>query len=105
MVRATVLIPTHSHGPLLRLAAESALAQTVADLEVFIVLDGADGVTAAVERRSQRRWCASFPMKGTPREAATSPRASRGNSSATSPTTVVRPCRYPICSDADFVHS
>ena len=45
MVRATVVIPTHAHGPLLRLAAASALAQTVADLEVFIVLDGADAAT------------------------------------------------------------
>ena len=48
MVRATVLIPTHSHGPLLRLAAASALAQTVDDVEVFIVLDGADATTTEV---------------------------------------------------------
>ncbi|MEQ1873070.1 MAG: glycosyltransferase family A protein [Ilumatobacteraceae bacterium] len=48
MRRATVLIPTHSHGPLLRLAAESALGQTVDDVEVFIVLDGADAITTDV---------------------------------------------------------
>ena len=41
-IRATVLIPTHEHGGLLRLAAASALVQTVRDLEVFIVLDGPD---------------------------------------------------------------
>jgi len=45
MTRATVLIPTHSHGPLLRLAAATALAQTIDDLELFIVLDGADAAT------------------------------------------------------------
>jgi hypothetical protein len=55
MLRATVLIPTHSHGPLLRLAAESALAQTVGDLEVFIVLDGADSATTEVAEDVARR--------------------------------------------------
>ena len=47
-VRATVPIPTHEHGGLLRFASSSALAQTVRDLEVFIVLDGADPVTTRV---------------------------------------------------------
>ena len=47
-VRATVLIPTHDHGPLLRLAAASALTQTIADIEVLIVLDGADEPTRSV---------------------------------------------------------
>jgi GalNAc5-diNAcBac-PP-undecaprenol beta-1,3-glucosyltransferase len=37
----TVLIPTHDHGPLLQLAIESALAQTVPSLEVLVVGDGA----------------------------------------------------------------
>jgi len=50
MTRATVLIPSHDHGALLGLAAASALAQSVADLEVFIVLDGADPETAAAAR-------------------------------------------------------
>jgi GalNAc5-diNAcBac-PP-undecaprenol beta-1,3-glucosyltransferase len=49
-VLATVLIPTHSHGPLLRLAAATALTQTVTDLEIFIVLDGADAATSQVAR-------------------------------------------------------
>lgn len=37
---ATVLVPTHNHGPLLQVAVNSALRQTVSDIEVFIVLDG-----------------------------------------------------------------
>lgn len=48
MVRATVLIPSHRHGPLLGLAVRTALQQTVVDLEVFIVLDGADQSTREV---------------------------------------------------------
>lgn len=48
MVRATVLIPSHRHGPLLGLAARTALQQTVADIEVFIVLDGSDQSTREV---------------------------------------------------------
>lgn len=50
MVRATVLVPTHDHGSLLRLAVESALAQTVDDLEVVIVCDGADAATTEAAR-------------------------------------------------------
>lgn len=46
MIRATVLIPSHDHGRLLSIAAASALAQTITELEVFIVLDGADSATA-----------------------------------------------------------
>ncbi|MEO8217613.1 MAG: glycosyltransferase family A protein [Acidobacteriota bacterium] len=37
---ATVVIPTHDHGPTLRWSVRSALAQTVTDLEVFIIGDG-----------------------------------------------------------------
>ena len=44
---ATVIVPTHDHGPLLELAVRSALRQTVADLEVLIVGDGATGPTRA----------------------------------------------------------
>ena len=46
MVRATVLLPTHDHGRLLSIAAASALSQTISDLELFIILDGADSATA-----------------------------------------------------------
>ncbi len=40
MTRATVLVPTFDHGPTLNYAVRSALDQTVADIEVFIVGDG-----------------------------------------------------------------
>ncbi|MGE0445980.1 MAG: glycosyltransferase family 2 protein [Vicinamibacterales bacterium] len=43
--RATVIIPTHDHGPTLSFAARTALDQTVADIELFIIGDGAPGVT------------------------------------------------------------
>ena len=39
-VRATVLVPTHDHGPTLVYSVGSALAQTVEEIEVFIVGDG-----------------------------------------------------------------
>jgi GalNAc5-diNAcBac-PP-undecaprenol beta-1,3-glucosyltransferase len=39
-VKATVLIPTHDHGPTLPHSVASALAQTVKDIEIFIVADG-----------------------------------------------------------------
>jgi GalNAc5-diNAcBac-PP-undecaprenol beta-1,3-glucosyltransferase len=44
---ATVIVPTHDHGPLLELAVRSALTQTVAEVEVLIVGDGATDATAA----------------------------------------------------------
>jgi GalNAc5-diNAcBac-PP-undecaprenol beta-1,3-glucosyltransferase len=55
---ATVLIPTHDHGPTLLRSVPSALAQTVSELEVFVVGDGAPdetrelmaGLVAADER-------------------------------------------------------
>jgi glycosyltransferase involved in cell wall biosynthesis len=37
---ATVLIPTHDHGPLLRYSLASALAQDVKAIEVFVIGDG-----------------------------------------------------------------
>ena len=39
-MKATVLIPTHDHGPTLRHSVASALAQSVSDIEIFIVGDG-----------------------------------------------------------------
>ena len=45
MPRATVLIPTHNHGRLLDYAVRTALQQTISDLEIFIVGDGADEPT------------------------------------------------------------
>ena len=37
---ATVVIPTHDHGPTLRQSVGSVLAQTVSDLEILVVGDG-----------------------------------------------------------------
>ena len=45
MLAATVLVPTHDHGPTLRRSIASALAQTVSELEVLVVGDGAPDVT------------------------------------------------------------
>ena len=42
---ATVLIPTHDHGPTLLRSVRSALNQTVAGLEVFVIGDGVPDVT------------------------------------------------------------
>jgi glycosyltransferase involved in cell wall biosynthesis len=51
MLDATVLIPTHNHGPLLELSVRSALAQTVDRIEVLIVGDGATPETRTVAHR------------------------------------------------------
>ena len=42
---ATVLVPTHDHGPLLRRALQSVQEQTVGDLEILVVGDGVPDVT------------------------------------------------------------
>lgn len=39
------MVPTHDHGPTVRLAVGSALAQTVTDIEVVVVGDGVPDVT------------------------------------------------------------
>ncbi len=49
-IAASVLVPTHSHGPLLGPAVGSALGQTVAGLEVLIVGDGPTEDTRACAR-------------------------------------------------------
>ena len=57
-VEATVLIPTHNHGHLLGYSVQSALEQSVSDIEVFIVGDGMDDTTRAEAlemARSDRR--------------------------------------------------
>jgi hypothetical protein len=45
---ATVLVPTHDHGPTLLRSVPSILAQTVEDLEVFVIGDGVPDVTREV---------------------------------------------------------
>ena len=53
-MKATVLVPTHDHGPLLLRSVGSAFSQTVADLEVLIVGDGVDETTRDVVRELER---------------------------------------------------
>ena len=45
---ATVIVPTHDHGPTLRVTLASALAQTVADIEIFVIGDGVPDVTREI---------------------------------------------------------
>lgn len=55
---ATIVVPTHDHGPLVGFAVHSALQQTVGDLEVFVMGDGVTPETrAAIEslRREDSR--------------------------------------------------
>lgn len=48
MLQATVIIPTFDHGRLLAYAARGVLAQTVDEIELFIVGDGVPDVTREV---------------------------------------------------------
>ena len=54
MPRATVLTPTFNHGPLLLRSIGSAFAQTVQDIEIFVVGDGVDEPTREVVRELER---------------------------------------------------
>jgi len=45
MLAATVLVPTYDHGPTLRRSIATALEQTISDLEVLVVGDGAPDST------------------------------------------------------------
>lgn len=64
-MQATVIVPTHDHGAMLRLAVRSALAQTVTDLEVIVIGDGATEetheVATALAREEERVRYLSFP--------------------------------------------
>lgn len=53
-LRATVLIPTHDHGPTLLHSVPTALTQSVSDIEVLIVGDGVDDVARDAVRELQR---------------------------------------------------
>jgi glycosyltransferase involved in cell wall biosynthesis len=55
LTKATVLIPTHDHGPTLLYAAGSALSQSVGDLELFIVGDGVPDKTREIAADLMRR--------------------------------------------------
>jgi Glycosyl transferase family 2 len=48
MLAATVVVPTHDHGPTLLRSVRTALEQSVEDLEVLIVGDGAPEVTRRI---------------------------------------------------------
>jgi glycosyltransferase involved in cell wall biosynthesis len=45
---ATVIIPTHDHGPTLHYAIRSVLSQSIQDFELFIVGDGATGESRGI---------------------------------------------------------
>ena len=47
-IAATVIVPTHDHGPTLRFALASALAQTIEDIEVLVIGDGVPDVTREI---------------------------------------------------------
>ena len=52
---ATIVIPTHEHGPTLRYAMPTALGQTVQDVEVFVIGDGvSDQGRAVIEQFAGR---------------------------------------------------
>jgi GalNAc5-diNAcBac-PP-undecaprenol beta-1,3-glucosyltransferase len=53
-VKATILIPTHDHGPTLRHSVTSALTQSVKEIEVFIVGDGMPETARDVARSLAR---------------------------------------------------
>ncbi len=63
--RATVLIPTFNHGPLLTLAVESARRQSEPRLEIFIIGDGATpetrGAAESLARADDRIRFTAFP--------------------------------------------
>lgn len=54
-LKATVLVPTYDHGPTLWWSVGSALAQSVEDLEVLIVGDGAGDATRRIVGELMRR--------------------------------------------------
>jgi hypothetical protein len=54
-IAATVIVPTHDHGPTLRFALETALAQTVEDIEVLVIGDGVPDVTREIVGELSRR--------------------------------------------------
>lgn len=48
MPQATVVIPSFDHGPTLLYSVRSALAQTIEDIEVFVVGDGVPDTTREI---------------------------------------------------------
>ena len=59
-VEATILIPTHDHGPTLRASIASALRQTV-PFEIFVIGDGVPDETRRImDEILQRRRASAF---------------------------------------------
>jgi glycosyltransferase involved in cell wall biosynthesis len=54
-IQATVVIPTFDHGPLLEYSLASALAQTVSDIEIFVVGDGVPDITRSIAVNARER--------------------------------------------------
>jgi glycosyltransferase involved in cell wall biosynthesis len=55
MTKATILIPTHNHGELIRYPIECVLSQTHSDWELFVVGDGAPRETAQLVAEYQKK--------------------------------------------------
>lgn len=55
MTRATIVVPTHDHADTLYRSVASALAQTVRELEIFIVGDGVPDATRPIVAELTRR--------------------------------------------------
>ncbi len=47
-LRATIIIPTFDHGPLIEYALDSATKQTIQDIEIFVIGDGVPDVTKEI---------------------------------------------------------
>jgi len=67
MPKVTVLVPTHDHCVTLKASLGSALVQTMQDLEILVVGDGAPDETAAVIKRIGDRRIKYFPHAKGPR--------------------------------------
>lgn len=52
---ADILIPTHSHAPLLEVTLETAVAQTISDIAIIVVGDGVGDDTRAVVASAMER--------------------------------------------------
>lgn len=52
---ASILIPTHNHGPTLRYAIESACNQSISDIEILVVGDGVPDETRDLIRALQKQ--------------------------------------------------
>jgi glycosyltransferase involved in cell wall biosynthesis len=54
-MKATIIIPTFNHGPTLNYSIQSALAQTVKDIEIFVIGDGVPEITKKIINDFQKK--------------------------------------------------